>query len=579
MSKSRKTSSRGFLFQKLIGIAILILAFIATLTPQKALAAYWWDSGSKNYILYSFNIPSYDKGPLWYLNQTKDPADSTTSGCTQSPASTAWLSDNTEFTADQTVSVKSTDTSVNLKFNYAGITCRTEPSNSVSQNKATVTSAPNTDLVGQSVQTDFGVNSQPPHLVGGSTVFTYKPNGGFGGSSACDSVTATLKTCHVNVSYAAVDHFQYNNGGGDAGYTCVGDGKNFRTRLDDYKNNPAYPDCGITTVSLAINVSTENILSYPWLQSFGGDVSSQGGVSGQLIGQKGSRLANNASKEAQFVVTSETQTDAKLSKNFCSTNLLVLGVNAAGRRNCDTGGYKSSPIAFDSIYVSIVNAWESNGSGDSVKGKYCSPYGTSSVDAYSATSDFKTDISLGCPAGGIQLVGTDKGHSFTYLLNIPSGRTIKGNGTLLVIGNLYITSDIINSTISTNNPYDVPNLTIFVTGDVIVSPLVKELDASIIRHAPLPASPQDNNGYSIFTCKGGTACATNQLNVKGYMASSSNIVFNRRYTDASNNPAEIIKLTGQSIAFPSPGIDRSSSNSGVPDSLQINTDELPPRLK
>ena len=572
MSKSRKTSSRGFLFQKLIGIAILILAFIATLTPQKALAAYWWDSGSLNYYLYSLNIPSYDKGPLWYLNQTKDPADSTTSGCTQSPASTAWLSDNTDFTADQTVSVKSTDTSVKLKFNYAGITCRTESSNSVSQNKAWVTSAPNTDLVGQSVQTDFGVNSQPPNLVVGSTVFTYTPNGGFG--SAC-SGTATLKKCQVNVSYAAVDHFQHNSDGRNEGYTCVGDGKNYRTSLDDYKTSPA---CGITTVGLTINVSIGGDLHYPWLQSFGGDVSSQGGVSGQSIGQKGSRLDNNLSKEAQFVVTSETQTNATLNRNFCSTNLLVLGVNAAGRKICNTGGYKSSPIAFDSIYDSIKNAWESNGSGDSVKGKYCSPYGTSLVDAYSATSDFKTDISLGCPAGGIQLVGTDERHFYSYLLNIPSGKTIKGNGTLLVIGNLYIISDIINSTIPTNNPYDVPNLTIFVTGDVIVSPLVKELDASIIRHAPSPATVTDNNGYSIFTCKGGTACVTNQLNVKGYMASSSNIVFNRRYTDASNNPAEIIKLTGQSIAFPSPGIDRSSSNSGVPDSLQINADELPPRL-
>ena len=151
--------------------------------------------------------------------------------------------------------------------------------------------------------------------------------------------------------------------------------------------------------------------------------------------------------------------------------------------------------------------------------------------------------------------------------------TISGRGTIWVTGDLTISSDIIiDPTSGISDPFNMSNMLIFVEGRVSIRGAVNEIDASIISLGGSDSLSNNN------TCYQGQGCGK-QLIIKGYFATDNFTNFRRTYfssTDPNNNPAERIRLTGQSIALPPPGVDKRDSQQGT--QLQIDAVELPPRL-
>lgn len=155
--------------------------------------------------------------------------------------------------------------------------------------------------------------------------------------------------------------------------------------------------------------------------------------------------------------------------------------------------------------------------------------------------------------------------------NLNSIAGLTGRGTLWVAGDLNINSNIEYSN-AVATIANLPNLAIFVEGDIVIDPSVTRIDAMLI------------SGGKIDTCKDSGDKSANkcekQLTINGAISSlGSRIDLSRRHFSPSNpnaNPAELVILTPQSIIMPPPGLSIVGNESGG--QLQINKLELPPRL-
>jgi len=335
----------------------------------------------------------------------------------------------------------------------------------------------------------------------------------------------------------------------------------------------------ITKIDWFLEPIPQPILYYPWFKTTNGDITSSGGVSGQALGaaansndKRGARRAgttgNAATNESSFVVAAATGTG----NYFCSQQRFVLGVNNEANRNntglsaCQTGGYTPAKVDFAKVKASIEKVWLENGAGAVASGATtsCNPkYATATPVVTDQIAQINTDLSLSCPAGGIQKI--------TGPVSLPALK-VSGRGTIWVTGNLTLNGDITYDS-ATNDPKTTANLVIFVDGDVVIDAGVTRIDASII-------STGISTG-NISTCRQssepGVTC-TKQLVINGYLASKGKINFARRYfNQATPAPAELINLTGQATTFPPPGLDRVDTD--ATSKLQINSGELAPRLK
>jgi hypothetical protein len=319
---------------------------------------------------------------------------------------------------------------------------------------------------------------------------------------------------------------------------------------------------------------------YPWLQTQNGDVTSadyqdvKGKITGQKIGsatdlnnRRGARRAGAGTAESSFVLAASDTAG----NYFCSTNYMTLGKPFANRDNlddlsCQTGGYTPSPVNFDKVEASVSKAYADNGNGvakSTVTPNACNPkYATTAVAAGTQPSPI---LGLGCPNGGIQKIGGP------VTLTAVSG--ITGRGTLWVTGELTIKGDIRYDSATTIDPKKIPNLVIFVDGNVFIDAAVTRIDAAIISTG------------TISTCTESVSSAANicekQLLIRGFLASQGAINFARRYyaepyATATPRPAEFIDLTSWSTTFPAPGLDRTDID--VTSKLQINGGEFAPRL-
>ena len=305
---------------------------------------------------------------------------------------------------------------------------------------------------------------------------------------------------------------------------------------------------------------------YPWLQTDKGDVTSTtGSITGQRYGPVpfsgdplgGKHYTTNQynPSEAYGVVTA-----ALGGSNFCSQNLYALASSSSNRSNCVLSNYGSTSIDTTALGTAIDTAYNKNGAGASPVNGLCNPYNTSSSGV------FNSNLSLGCIDGGIQKIASN--------YTMPAATGLTGRGTLWIVGNLTINSNITyGGAVGTSTDLkSLPNLGIYVTGDVIIDPSVTQIDAMIVASG------------KISTCSTSSNAAANNctlpLSVNGSFASigSSIIDFGRRYYSTSiNSPAEKLTLTPQSVIFPPPGFNKGDAN--FESQLRFNSTELQPRLK
>jgi len=278
---------------------------------------------------------------------------------------------------------------------------------------------------------------------------------------------------------------------------------------------------------------------YPWLQTKQGDVVADGKIIGQNISTNnllaGARPDERADKEAEFLVISA----AGGSGPFCSTYKYILTNTNALRGNCDNGagytfngeGINSSTV--DRVLGGVNQAYNDNlNSSQSANG--CSTNNIATVNLPNPPAS----ISTNCRGGVIYKL--DQGNITISGLNV-----LQGRATIYIEGDLEIAGDITYSGSAYPDPVLVPNLAIVVSGNITIKSTVGKIEAQLYSAKKINTCSDDTN-----------LCSAIQLNVNGTMSAKEGFAFNRTFiNEAQRLPAEIIKLTSQSISFPPPGIE------------------------
>ncbi len=323
---------------------------------------------------------------------------------------------------------------------------------------------------------------------------------------------------------------------------------------------------------------------HPWIQTQKGDVTSLDIIQGQKPGPGANQSYNPANAYGVVAYgdkTADATSGSIRSGYFCSQNLYILGEDLSNRQRCSSqyslgpdgglywGTYSSNQVRFISIKSSLSETWASNGSGTGV----CSPYKTILLNNTSDPVQLPNDISNGCPAGSIMKAGDNSNNNNTTTeLTANTGATITGRATLWIEGNLIIKSNIQYSEAPVGNFTNLPNLAIFVEGNIIIDPSVTRIDAMLISSGKIDTCSESAD-ESANKCN-------NQLLINGSVSSIDNRVYlSRRFFSSENpnsSPAESFVLTPQSIIFPPPGLSQVGSEAAG--KLQINKIELPPRL-
>ncbi len=303
---------------------------------------------------------------------------------------------------------------------------------------------------------------------------------------------------------------------------------------------------------------------WPWLQTQNGDVINNGKITGQNIAQNatdlpGARLKTDQSKEAEFLVISMTGGG----NPFCSNYNYILTNTTATTGDCKNGGgygtlqlYDLDSGGQDKVFKAITDAYAANGAGNPPGNTQCKPYNT-------VATGVPTTLSTSCEGGTIYQFG---GGDSLGSIKLGLGRnTIFKDGDLKLTGNIAVPSDAY----STPNPKLQPNLAIIVNGNVYIDKSVTRLDAAIYATG------------KIFTCSSGSPTPFNQCNqqlvVNGMLASRKGYDFRRTFANTGRQPAELIRLKGQTVVFPPPGLDNLYFEDFNND-LRIDTSEFQPKF-
>ncbi len=309
---------------------------------------------------------------------------------------------------------------------------------------------------------------------------------------------------------------------------------------------------------------------HPWLQTFNGDVIASGKVIDQKAGDLGARPAGSTDKDSEYLIISE----AGGGSPFCSTSQYLLTNTAATTGNCDNGSgyslnrYGLGPSTEDNVIKAINKAWVTNGSGNSGGGANtkCNPYNTlavNNIDGLTLNKGFGKDS---CLNGTIVKLNNGAIGDLT----VESGRI-----TIWVDGDLSINKNIIyDYSPGYDDPRKLPNLAIVVRGNVLISGSVGQIDAAIYSTGQINTC-RDFNGN---TGAAETAC-NQQLIVHGLLTGRDGFRFNRVFDNNGTNPppAEQILLTGQTVAYPPPGLDNLYFGT-FDNATTIDSGELQPRF-
>lgn len=311
--------------------------------------------------------------------------------------------------------------------------------------------------------------------------------------------------------------------------------------------------------------------NWPWLQTQNGDVIASGEITGQITGSNlpGARPSDRFEKEAEYLVISMLGGGGPFCSNY-DYILTNLKATTDDKAKCDNGtGYGSLSLYSlnesneDKIFKAVENAFAANGSGVSPNNIKCSPYNT-----FASLISNPIDTGIGrvqpaCLNGSIFKVSGDIGS-----IAVNSGRN-----TLFSDGDLNIVNDITYTTEpgGYNDARKVPNLAIVVNGNIKISPTVTRIDAALYATG------------KIYTCSTSTAQGSpteicrEQLLVNGSLISKDGYLFGRSFTNAQRSPAEAVFLTGQTVAFPPPGLDNLYF-SDFNNNIRIDTSEFEPKF-
>jgi len=291
---------------------------------------------------------------------------------------------------------------------------------------------------------------------------------------------------------------------------------------------------------------------YPWLQTSQGDVVADGKIEGQTTstgtaGTLGARLDSDVAKEAEFLVISAVGGDGP----FCSTYKYILTNTSSQGTNCGNGlGYNFNSTGIDNDTVDRViggvkQAFADNGNNATSTPSACSANGI----ATATVTQTPAVMSTTCTGG---IIYKQSSNTLPPLMNLNKGKV-----TIFVDGNLTITGPIFY-TVRTDlypvaDPRLVPTLAIVVTGDVDITSNTTQIDAQIYSKGTIRTCSKNSINTAAATPQD---CSINRLLVNGSLSAKAGFDFRRTFiSEASRTSAEFIKLTGNSIVIPPPGID------------------------
>ncbi len=133
--------------------------------------------------------------------------------------------------------------------------------------------------------------------------------------------------------------------------------------------------------------------------------------------------------------------------------------------------------------------------------------------------------------------------------------TDSGDGTVLIKGNLYVSSTIMYEIGIINNIDYLPALTFIVLGDVFIDPSVDQIDGNLFILGNGANCPSDLNAPSAGCGRFSTGSSASIPFVLNGMVMAKQFNLERNYTDPLNTPSELFKFDGRVIANPPPGFD------------------------
>ncbi len=437
-----------------------------------------------------------------------------------------------------------------------------------------------------------GWTFDPQKTEGPSQVHIYYDDAPGGGNDRPQGATGSIKlseaeiTARKNEGYRGVDDnglYRFRVSIPDR----LHDGNNHEIRVymiteGNNTPNPALEFVNLNSTVLNIGPNNPNCgkvdkWNWPWLQTQNGDVIASGEITGQKVGTNlpGARPADKFDKEAEYMVISMLGGGGP----FCSTYEYILTNTQAttnDQSKCDNGGgygtlslYSLNESGEDKIYKAVEDAFIANGSGNSPENTKCSPYNTLFEGRFNP-------IDTGIEGRGQPtcLNGTIiKASGSLSNIVVNSGRnTIFSDSELFIFGDITYSTDP-RGYFQPDAEKKVPNLAIVVKGDIKIAPSVKRIDAALYATG------------KIYTCNGNgnpgqTSPPENcreQLVVNGSLISKDGYLFGRSFTNASRSPAELIQLTGQTVAFPPPGLDNRYFED-FSNKIRIDTSEFEPKF-
>ncbi|QQS27059.1 hypothetical protein IPM44_00545 [bacterium] len=409
------------------------------------------------------------------------------------------------------------------------------------------------------------------------------------------------------------------------------------------------PDGGGAAQRFGTACSTElRVLSSygPWLRTQNGNVSAMGVIKGQealsLTGGNlgGRRAAGSAGTtadgqkddinlEATYLLLSKVAGNGP----FCSTNAYILGrdgnagtmsdlnscdfkqYNFALRANLERALSAQTPVSEELIYREAFQAYDdaptscpSTGPEPSGPARYVNggTYdGSGALPGISANNCPTIRVLDGVRDGSYKTLGANPSLPLPVVPMLVTSR-----GTVLVDGDLYINTNIVNAPSAPSFNRDdlnalnqLPNLGIIVKGNIIIDKDVTRIDASLYAsgkiktcenlYNPSSSTENDPNTSNGFKLEGGTvaentqaARCSKQLKIHGVMASKGGFMLGRNFVDFSamagagrigrsrfsadfeydarrglyyGQPAEDVVFNGLMLILPPPGFEHLSN--------------------
>lgn len=273
-------------------------------------------------------------------------------------------------------------------------------------------------------------------------------------------------------------------------------------------------------LAIVLSVSPTAMASahtYPYIKSYGGDVSAGGWFNNAATGSscasssnyQGPSYSSGSNKNLYGGILTYAKDDSGISAGGSSSQY---GVFATGNIDTQdfvydvnwpvTGGFYSdgavvatgagTPVGQLSFanFGNLANSWGGQFDGASPQGDCIPDYYTSKQ---TNTQNYTGDISNWSALNGNYIFNNA---GITVINSVPVSTAAGKNIALFINGNAYIGANI---TYASHNPTNVPKFALIVRGNIYISPSVTQLDGWYIAQPADSGTPATNDGL-IWTC-------------------------------------------------------------------------------